>query len=144
MVKYTEKDLEQIEEYKDRYAAQELILKSQQKAVVKTENELHDLATIITDLSRITEFYEGTAINILPRDTIYGKGGHITINSVPETGRSADVYINAHHPELNLWGCRLTGQSLGSYGGKFLGARFTKDEALRLAKEWIVNGKQQE
>jgi hypothetical protein len=139
MVKYTKTDRAQLQTFKDQYKAQELILKSQQKLVSKTEEKLRGLSETISDLSRITEFYEDEyAINIRVSDSIYGKGSDTFLESVPDNGRTADVYINAN--SRKTWGCILRGHSLGILGDKYLGSHFTKEEALRLAKEWVAKG----
>ena len=100
--------------------------------LVKGIEKLEDQLEI---LGKVSEIYDGVAINIYTF-------GAIDIQAVDYelTSRCAQVYQNAH----NEWtfGFHTYEDSYGSKGDKWHGAHYPDyDEVIKFAKDWVVHGK---
>ena len=105
--------------------------KAQAERLAKEIDKLEDQ---LETLRKVTEVYDGVAINIY-------KFGSIEIQAVDYdlTSRCAQIYQNAH----NGWtfGLHTYDDLYGRKGDKWHGAHFPDhDEVMKFGKDWVAHG----
>ena len=103
--------------------------------LLKQKNNIDDM---IKDLGKITEFCNGEPIQLLSNPS------SVTIYNVPWKQKHAFIYHNATVPlSVDDWGLRFHDHGTNQFGllqENFVGVGYTKEEALRIGKEWVVGG----
>lgn len=120
--------LPKIDEKKKRRSEKMVQVKRLAREIEKLEDQLEVLG-------KVTEVYDGVAINI-------HKFGSIDIQAVDYdlTSRSVQVYQNANNGWT--WGLHTYEDSYGRKGDRWHGAYYPDyDEVIKFAKDWVVHGK---
>jgi hypothetical protein len=132
---YTEKSVENLSDYKKA-------LKNMNKEIQKLEKSRDMMAELINDIEHITGFHRNVALHVEtphPDDCTHSFG----IHAVPDNNRSAEIYHNAHKPDSeDNWGVRIYdfNQPDTFDREKWLGTGHKKEDATRIAKDWIALG----
>lgn len=132
MIKYTEKDVRDLPKLEREY-------KKLAEKAHHIERERIKLFIRLTHVKSITEFHENIPL-FFTIPFLHDTTHMFEIRTVPENHLMAQIYHNANMPqEIDKWGLRVYDFTLTSvFKDRFLGAHFQKDEAIKIAKDWVI------